>query len=140
MSLVDVQFGRIRRTVPVARKGPYSSTGSIAADNASVWVVFGDGTIARLSPVTGRPTATESSGRAPVAVAVGYGSAWVANSGSTVQRLSLLSNEEIGSYTVPSGPGGITVGAGDVWVTSANENLVTRIDVGNGLGRPDSRG
>ena len=105
VSLVDVQFGRIRRTVPVARKGPYSSTGSIAADNASVWASSATvrSPACRRSPA-GRPRRSRQGGA--VAVAVGYGSAWVANSGSTVQRLSLLFERGDRVVHVPSGPGG----------------------------------
>jgi YVTN family beta-propeller protein len=133
VSRVDAEFGHVLGVTPVAERGIYTSTGSVAADaTGAIWVVFGDGTLARLDRagrVADRTAATISPGD----VAAGYGSVWVASAlKGRVQRFSPLSLAEIDSSTVGSRPSAIAVGFGDVWVASAGADVVYRIDIGGG--------
>jgi YVTN family beta-propeller protein len=133
VSRVDAEFGHVLGVTPVAERGIYTSTGSVAADaTGAIWVVFGDGTLARLDRagrVADRTAATISPGH----VAAGYGSVWVASAlKGRVQRFSPLSLAEIDSSTVGSRPSAIAVGFGDVWVASAGADVVYRIDIGGG--------
>jgi streptogramin lyase len=133
VSLVDPQFGEVTHVTPITEKGAYSSTGSVAAGAGAVWVVFGDGTLARLDPATGRVTGRSRTDASPAGVTVGYGSVWVVSAfQSTAQRFNPRSLTEVDSATVLTRPSAIAAGFGDVWVTSAGADLVYRIELGGG--------
>ena len=133
VSRVDAEFGHVLGVTPVAERGIYTATGSIAADaTGAIWVVFGDGTLAQLDRA-GRVTDRTATAISPGDVATGYGSVWVASAvKGRVQRFSPLSLAEIDSSTVGSRPSAIAVGFGDVWVASEGADVVYRIDVGGG--------
>jgi YVTN family beta-propeller protein len=133
VSRVDAEFGHVLGVTPVAERGIYTSTGSVAADaTGAIWVVFGDGTLARLDRA-GRVADSTAATISPGDVAAGYGSVWVASAlKGRVQRFSPLSLAEIDSSTVGSRPSAIAVGFGDVWVASAGADVVYRIDIGGG--------
>jgi YVTN family beta-propeller protein len=123
VSRVDAEFGHVLGVTPV----------SVAADaTGAIWVVFGDGTLARLDRA-GRVADSTAATISPGDVAAGYGSVWVASAlKGRVQRFSPLSLAEIDSSTVGSRPSAIAVGFGDVWVASAGADVVYRIDIGGG--------
>ena len=126
VSRVDAEFGHVVRVTPVTERGVYSSTGSVATDaTGAIWVVFGDGTLARLDRATGmsqtgrRPRSHPAASR-PATDRFGSRAA----SSRSVQRFSPLSLAEIDSSNVGSRPSAIAVGFGDVWVASAGADVV----------------
>jgi YVTN family beta-propeller protein len=98
----------------------------------SVWVAYGDSTLARVVPRPVRVAGATFAGASPAGVAVGGGSIWVVNSGDgTVTRFSPAKYEGGASgrpIRVGRHPAGIAYGAGAVWVADPGDDAVTRID------------
>jgi YVTN family beta-propeller protein len=135
VSRVDPQFARVTATVDLnTGTGPYQQAG-IAASGGSVWVVFGNSTLARIDAARARVAGSGFAGAQPSALAVGDGSVWVANAGdSTVQRFN-PSTFEVGpvrTVSVGKRPVAIAFGEGAVWVANASDDTVTRIDPSSG--------
>lgn len=129
VSLVDPQFGRVTGTVDVAETAFGSPFGSVDLDERSVWVVFGDSTLARLD-ATGTSLGETVAGTQPAGVVEADGSVWVTNWGTaSVQRYNAATFREgpLRSFTVARQPSGIVHADGAIWVASAG-GIVTRID------------
>jgi DNA-binding beta-propeller fold protein YncE len=115
----------------------------IALGTGGVWVAnSGDGTVARLDPVTGTNTGTLARvGTRPVAIAERSHTVFVANTGGhSISRIDALSGSPTGG-TIALGrtPRAIAVGVGEptIWV-AASDGTVTRIDTASGaiVGHP----
>ncbi|MBA3429385.1 MAG: winged helix-turn-helix domain-containing protein [Actinobacteria bacterium] len=133
LSRVEPQFGEVL-TIAVTRP-PYGTPfGSVAGSAAgSVWVAYGDSTLARIQPDTLRRSGSALAGASPAGIAVGGGSIWVANSGdAAVQRFDPTTFEEgaIRPISVGRRPTAIAYGEGAVWVANLEDDTVTRIDPG----------
>lgn len=109
----------------------------IAVGTGGVWVAnSGDGTVARLDPVTGTNTGRPARvGTRPVAIAERSHTVFVANSGGhSISRIDSLSGSPAGR-AIPLGraPRAIAVGVGEptIWV-AAGDGTVTRIDSASG--------
>jgi YVTN family beta-propeller protein len=130
LSRIDSQFPQQKRTIRVADRNVTSQNGGVTAGAGTVWVVYGDSTIARIQRDLRKMTAF--GGGAPAAVVVGSGSLWVANSESdTVDRFSLDTFTEgspIDVIPVGTRPTAMTFGEGFVWVADTDADAVTRID------------
>ena len=134
LSRVDPQFGQVTETIDVTGRAPYSPNGDVAVEVGSVWVVFGDSTLARVEPSAGRVTGSTLAGGQPAGVVVGSGSVWVSNSdSSTVQRFAPATFEEAPLKTITVGrrPTGMAAGEDAIWVAITGENLLARIDPGS---------
>jgi YVTN family beta-propeller protein len=130
VSRIDPQFGTITGSTPVGGSSFGSPYGSVALDPASVWVAFGDSTLARLD-LQGAVLGETLAGTQPAGVAVSDGAVWVANHGdATVYRFDPATFEQghVRSVSVGGQPSGIAVGEGAVWVASTGGDAVTRID------------
>jgi DNA-binding beta-propeller fold protein YncE len=131
VSQVDPQF----ETVTTTRLGGttlYFSGGGVDV-GGSVWVAYGDATLARVSPADGRETGSALTEAGPAAVAVEGDSMWVSNTGAaTVQQFHASSFESgpVETITVGRRPMGLAVWGGSVWVASAGDDALTRIDIG----------
>lgn len=134
VSRVDPQFGQVTRSIPVGSTAFGFPSGSVALGAGSVWVVFGDSTLARLDSagnVLGRGLA----GSQPAGVVVAADSVWVANSGdATVQRFSpeTFRQDPLQTFNVGRQPSGIVYADGAIWVANAGDDVVTRIDPDTG--------
>jgi len=130
LSRVDPASRRVTRTIEVADPG--SRRGAVTVGAGSVWVVYGDSTLARVNPEAMRIEGATFAGPSPTGVVVANGSVWVANSGDgTVTRLGSQTIESAtGSRPIKVGrkPTGIAAGEGAVWVANTGDNTVTRID------------
>jgi len=139
LSRVDSRFGQVEQRINVTGRASRSSNGSVAVGAGSVWVVYGDSTLARVEPEAERPPAVAVAGFSPSAVAVGAGSVWVANSGdSTVQRFNPTTFEEgpLRAFSVDKRPVAIAYGEGALWVANQGGGAVTRIDPSTGSTTP----
>ena len=130
LSRVDPRSNRVTRTIEVADPG--SRRGAVTVGAGSVWVVYGDSTLARVNPQTMRVEGATFAGASPTGVVVANGSVWVANSGDgTVTRFvpqTLESGASSRPIRVGRRPMGIAAGEGAIWVANAGDNTVTRID------------
>jgi YVTN family beta-propeller protein len=135
VSRVDLEFNELSAPVEVGGTAFGSPNGTVTVDLGSVWVVFGDSTLARLDPGTGRVLESTRAGIQPAGIASGFGSIWVSNSGeATVYRYnpSTFVEGPIQTTAVGTRPTGIAIGAGAVWVTNTADDTVTRIDLRSG--------
>ena len=142
VSLVDPQFGQVTGSVAVAGTAFGSPNGSVALDDGSAWVVFGDSTFARLD-AAGRILGETLVGNQPAGVVAAAGSIWVTNSGdSTVQRFSAETFREgpLRTFNIGRQPTGIVYAEGAIWVASAGDGVVTRIAPDSGGTLPISVG
>jgi DNA-binding beta-propeller fold protein YncE len=128
LSRVDRRSNRVTKTIEVADPG--STRGAVAVGAGSVWVVYGDSTLAGVDPRSSHVVDATFVGPSPAGVAVGSGSVWVVNSGdSTVTRLNPKTYEPVGRpVRVGRRPAGIAYGEGAVWVANTGVDTVTRID------------
>jgi streptogramin lyase len=136
LAKVDPQFDRASPPIDAAGNSFGSQSGAVAVGEGSVWVVFGNSTLARVEPRSLRVAGTTLAGWQPSAVTTGAGSIWVANSGdATVSRFNPVTFEEgpvHAPYTVGRKPAGIAFGYGVIWVACALDDSVTRIDPSSG--------
>jgi YVTN family beta-propeller protein len=143
VSRIDPQFNQATPPTDVGGTAFGSPNGNVALDEDSVWAVFGDSTLARLEPVTGRVLESARAGSLPVGVAVGSSSVWVANSGdATVTRYNPAAFAEapLGTFNVGKRPTGIAAGEDAIWVANTADDTVTRIDPDAGAAVPISVG
>jgi YVTN family beta-propeller protein len=134
LSQVDPQFGRVTQSITVGGTAFGSPNGSVALDAGSVWVVFGDSTLARLD-AGGRLVGRTLAGSQPAGVVVVDGSVWVTNSGdSTVQRFNSNTFRQgpLQDFNVGRRPAGIIYSDGAIWVANAGDAIATRIDPSSG--------
>ena len=135
LTLVEPQFGRLVRTISVT-KPPYGTpTGSVAVSARYVWAVYGDSTLARIEPGSGRVSSATVAGASPAAVVVSPRAVWVANSGdATVQRFDPTTFAEgpLRPISVGRRPSALAYGEGALWVANLEDDTVTRIDPNTG--------
>jgi YVTN family beta-propeller protein len=132
ISRVDPQFEDVT-TERLSGTTLYFKGGGVDVGAGSIWVAYGDATLARVSPVNGRETGSALTGGGPAAVVVDGRVVWVLNTGdATLQRFDVSSFESgpVQPYTVGRRPAGLAVGHGSVWVASAGDDAVWRIDAG----------
>jgi YVTN family beta-propeller protein len=135
VSSIDPQFNEPSEPIPVAGTAFGSPNGSVTIGEDSVWAAFGDGTLARIEPVSGRVERARA-GQNPAGIVVGSGSVWVSNSGdATVTRYNPATFTEgplDDPFRVGTRPTGI---AGDlaIWVANTASHSVTRIDPDSGV-------
>jgi YVTN family beta-propeller protein len=137
LSQIDAQFGQVTRTIDVAGTAFGFPSGSVALGVGSAWAVFGDSTLARVSP-TGDVIGKTLAGTQPAGIVFAAGSVWVANSGdSTVQQLSPDTFREGPVKSFPAGtqPQGITYADGAIWVANTGDDFVARIDPASGANK-----
>jgi YVTN family beta-propeller protein len=131
LSRIDPQFNKVTPPTDVGGTAFGSPNGAVAVGRGSVWAVFGDSTLARIEPATGRVKEHTRAGSLPAGVVVGSGSVWVANSGdATVTRYNPATFTEapIGMTTVGRRPTGIGAGERAIWVANTDADSVWRID------------
>jgi YVTN family beta-propeller protein len=131
LSRIDPQFDQASPPTDVGGTAFGSPNGAVAVGAGSVWAVFGDSTMARIAPATGRKEEETRAGTLPAGVVVGSGSVWVANSGdATVTRYNPATFTEapIGTITVGRRPTGIAAGERAIWVANTDADSVWRID------------
>ena len=132
LSRIDPQFNEIVPP-PIEAAGTAfgSANGSVAPGLGSIWAVFGDSTLARIEPATGRVAESTRAGTTPAGIAVGSGSVWVANSlEARVGRYSpaTFTVAPIDTLSVERRPTAIAAGAAAIWVANSASNSVSRID------------
>jgi YVTN family beta-propeller protein len=116
----------------VAETRRRSADGAVAAGGPSgVWAVFGDGTMARVDPVSGSTDGgvVQALNR-PAAVLEAAGMVWVVSSGdSTVYRFNPTTflAGPLGDTSVGRRSGAIAYGFGAGWVASSGDDLVMRV-------------
>ncbi len=130
LSRVDSPFTRLTKTIDVADPG--SRSGAVDVDADSVWVVYGDSTLAQIDAKATRVAGATFAGASSAAVVAASGSVWVVNSGDgTVTRYN-PSHYEGGpsgsAIRVGRRPAGIAFGEGAIWVAVTGDDAVTRID------------
>lgn len=140
VSAVDPQYNRVIDTIAA---GGRADTGSVAVGGGSVWVVFGNSTLARINPSSGRVSGTGFAGNRPSGIVYAEGSVWVANRGdATVYKFNPATFESgpVSTPTVGRQPSAIAYGEGSIWVTNAGDGTVTRIDPASNSGSTISVG
>jgi YVTN family beta-propeller protein len=134
LSQVDPQFDQVTRTIDVAGTAFGFPSGSVALGAGSAWAVFGDSTLARVSPA-GDVVGKTLAGIQPAGIVFAVGSVWVANSGdATVQRFRPETFREgpIKEFQAGTQPQGIAYADGAIWVANSGDDFVTRIDPASG--------
>jgi YVTN family beta-propeller protein len=133
VSRIDPQFDTVAPPTNVVGSAFYvGSNGAVAVDADSVWAVFGDSTLARIEPDTGRVERTRA-GALPAGIVVASGSVWVSNSGEAkVWRYNPAEFQEpVDDSSVGRRPTGIAAGEGAeeaIWVANSGGDSVSRID------------
>jgi YVTN family beta-propeller protein len=133
VSRIDPQFNDVSPPINIVGSALYvGPNGSVATGEGSVWAVFGDSTLARIEPDTGRVEKTRA-GALPAGIVVSSGSVWVSNSGEAkVWRYNPAAFQEpIDDYSVGRRPTGIAAegaAAGAIWVANSGGDSVSRID------------
>jgi len=148
LTRVDPRFDSASDPTQLADRAVTWVGGGVDASAGSVWVVFGDSTLARVNPVSLRPSGEGVAGVGPSAIAVGFDSVWVVvSSGAEVQRFRPRTFEEGPIDEVPVGrdPRSIAIGEGAIWVANREDESVSRIDpsfsdFGSGQPIPVGRG
>lgn len=138
VSRVDPQFNDVSPPIDVGGTAFGWPVGSVAVGLGSVWVVFGDSTLARLDPSSGRVAESARAGSLPGGIAIASNSVWVTSSGdSAVSRYAPASFTEgpLRTFSVGKRPLGIAGGNG-VWVANNASGTVARIDPDAGAGVP----
>ena len=132
LSKVDPQFGEVTKTITALPSlGIPTQLGSVAVGLGPVWAVYGESTLVRVDPGSGKIRGRGLAGALPTGIAIGSGSLWVANSGdATVFRFNPLTFVEgpIKTVSVGSRPTAIAFGERAVWVSDGGDDAVTRID------------
>ena len=134
ISRVDPQFGQVTETTTVGGTAFGSASGGVALDPSSVWAVFGDSTLARLSP-TGRVLGQGLAGQQPAGIVVATESVWVTNSAdATVHRFNSATFRQgpLQTLNVGAQPTGIVHADDAIWVANAGAASVTRIEPSSG--------
>lgn len=127
---IDLRPSGRTKTIQVADPG--SDAGAVAVAGGSVWVVYGDSTLARIDARKARTKGATFAGNSPRGVVVANGFVWVLNAGDrTVTRFSPRTFEG-GAVRRPihvgHRPVAIAAGAGAIWVADAGDDAVTRIN------------
>jgi YVTN family beta-propeller protein len=130
VSRIDLRPSGRMKTIRVADPG--SNAGALAVAGGSVWVVYGDSTLARIDAKKARIKGATFAGDSPRGVVVFKGFVWVLNAGDrTVTRFALKALEG-GAVKRPirvgHRPVAIAAGAGAIWVADAGDDAVTRIN------------
>jgi YVTN family beta-propeller protein len=130
---IDPEFNQPTANVQVTRGGG-ANEGAVAVGGGSVWAVFGDSTLARISPNGPRVAGpTGFAGASPTGIVYAEGSVWVANGGeATVSRFNpetFSGGQPVAHPSVGRRPSAIAYGAGRLWVPNAADDTVTRIDL-----------
>lgn len=129
LSRVDPQSNKVTKTIGIADAG--SDRGAVAVGAGSVWVVYGDSTLARVSvdPHNVRVLDATFAGSSPAGVVVTSGAVWVLNAGAaTVSRFDRKLGATGRPIRVGREPIAIAAGEGAIWVADSAENAVTRIN------------
>jgi YVTN family beta-propeller protein len=130
LSRVGPPFDRLSKTIDVANPG--AGSGAVDVGAGSVWVVYGDSTLARIDPAATRVAGATFAGASPAALVAAGGSVLVVNAGDeTVTRYKPSSYEggPVGRpIRVGRRPSGIAYGEGAIWVAVTGDDAVTRID------------
>ena len=115
---IDARTGRARR-IPVGALPGDSTMGF-----GSLWAVMQfDGTVWRIDPGTGKPSAIINVPRAPRGVAAGSGSMWVtSNCRGTVSRIDPDTNTVVATIETGYFPQYVAAAGRFVWVGIAGEN------------------
>jgi class 3 adenylate cyclase/DNA-binding beta-propeller fold protein YncE len=107
---------------------------AIAAGEGAIWVLnFGDQTLSRIEPETGRVD-SPAVGGAPTGLAVGGGAVWVTTGFGTatgegaVIRFNAASGQREGAITIGTGAAGIGFGEGYLWVADRVGDQLVRVD------------
>jgi streptogramin lyase len=135
LSRVDPQFGQVTDTVELAGPGLLYGAVAVGGSPEYVWVVYGDSTLARVSPAGVRPRGTGFAGGIPSGVVYANGSVWVANSAdSEVSRFNPETFQEgsLRDISVGKRPVAIAFGHEALWTAKAGDGTVTRIDTDDG--------
>ncbi len=128
LARIDPQFGQMVATKEVARP---STNGSVTTGGGSVWAVYGESTLVRVSPVTNETLGTGVVGGRPRGVVFANGLVWVVT--ATPAQVNGYSpgtfdqGPVTGPFSVAQQPVGIAYDYGNLWVASGDGN-VTRID------------
>jgi YVTN family beta-propeller protein len=136
VSRIDPQFNQPSQPIEVAGTAFGSPNGSVAVGAGSVWVVFGDSTLARIEPESGRVSESARAGTDPAGIAFGNGSVWVSNSGrANVTRYNpaVFTEGPLDPvFNVGRRPTGIAAGEQAIWVANTASDSVSRIDPDSG--------
>jgi DNA-binding beta-propeller fold protein YncE len=107
----------------------------VAAAGPEVWATSGaDGTLTKLDPASGRPTAKVDLGAGIAGVAVGGGSVWVTDPGEgLLLRVDPRTQNVTGRIQVGGHPGPVAYGGHKVWVADESGSGVTAVEAGSGI-------
>jgi len=127
LSRVDPQYGASQTIRGLARFF-VGGGGSVAVGAGSVWAAYGDSSVTRINPASGRVVNKLFAGNSPSAVTFGYGSLWVANAGdSSVTRIDPRTNGIDGRpISVGRRPSDVVVVGGAVSVATTAADSVSR--------------
>jgi YVTN family beta-propeller protein len=134
VSRVEPQFGQVTQTIDVAGTAFGSPLGSVTLDESTVWVAFGDSTLARLDGA-GRILGQTLAGSQPAGVVVDGAGVWVTSSAdATALRFNTRTFEEgpLRTFNVGARPTGIAAVDGFIWIANSDADEVTRIEPDSG--------
>jgi YVTN family beta-propeller protein len=129
LSRVDPGFRTLDRTIEVAGR---SNNGVVTVGEGAVWVVYGESTLARVTPREVRVAGESFAGNVPTAIVFAADSVWVANGGqSSLYQFnpSTFEQGEVDEIGVGRTPRGIAYEFDSLWVANNGSDTVTRVDV-----------
>lgn len=133
---VDPAFGRVTNALRLGNRAVTFTDAGVALEPGSVWVTFGDSTLARVETPSLRAAGLADAGEGPADVVVAYGSVWVSNSGDpSVQRFfpGTFESGHVREFTVGRRPTGMAAAAGAIWVACAEDDYVARLEASPGF-------
>jgi DNA-binding SARP family transcriptional activator/DNA-binding beta-propeller fold protein YncE len=96
----------------------------------SVWIAYGESTLARVHPETLVGSAVPTAGAGPAGLVFAFGSVWITGSAdATVRRFNPRTYElgDVRTVNVCRTPTGIAAGGGAIWAACTDDDTVARI-------------
>ena len=127
---VDPQYNQAGDPTAVTRPSS-SGSGSVALGGGSIWAVFGNSTLVRIDPDSGRVAERGYAGGGPSGITYAEEAVWVANGDdSTYWRFNPATFETgpVATRSVGSRPSAIAYGEGSIWTANAGDGTVWRIN------------
>jgi DNA-binding beta-propeller fold protein YncE/predicted Ser/Thr protein kinase len=126
VTMIDAQFGRAGRPVPLPNAG--SSRGAAVAFGRDVWVANpGAGALDRLGPPYTQVASTVHLGGRPLYVAAGEGAVWVAGP-RTLWRIDAGRGQVRARTRLPFTASAVAAGGGGVWLVDTAAERLVRLD------------
>jgi len=125
---IDVATAEVQAIIPTGIGNPKGET-NVVAGAGSIWVPSdGNGTIARVDPLSNAVTASISVDPGTFFLAFGFDALWAVSSDNrTLQKIAPQTDAVVGKVTLGKQPGFLVAGEGAVWVQEQGDGTIARV-------------